>query len=473
MILSIGHIVGAMITMALLTGAGLYAGRRVKTSTDFSTSSRKAGWRVVTGTVAGTLIAGSSTIGTAQLAFEFGFSAWWFTLGAGLSLAIMALVMIRPWYESSAETIPQFLVETYGSGVGPIATIFTSIGISINTISNVLSFVAVAGVMFHIGPVAAVILGVLVVLSYIVFGGVWGAGLTGILKVVLLYLTIVGCGIIAFILMGGFAGISAAFPAFPWLSMFGRGVAKDVAGGFSLLVGLCSTQIFFQAIISAKSVSASRKGVLAAAIITPTVGLGAIMIGLFMRAHFPETPSMEVLPAFILKYLPPVLAGIALATLLITPIAGWAGQTLGISTMFTRDIYLKYFRPLATGKERLLVQRLLIVVICVAPALVAMGNIGSLILGWGFLSMGLRGCTVMLPLLGAMFFRRFVTPAAGVVACLLGPLANFMWFLAYPKGMDPLYPGLAVSLAALVLVSLFTKRKTEPPSIADKNELLL
>ena len=82
--------------------------------------------------------------------------------------------------------------------------------------------------------------------------------------------------------------------------------------------------------------------------------------------------------------------------------------------------------------------------------------------------MGLRGCTVMFPLIGAMFFPRFVTPAAGVAATLLGPLANFMWYLAYPKGMDPLYPGLAVSLGTLILVSLITKRKTQEPSIADK-----
>ena len=32
----------------------------------------------------GTLVGGSSTIGTAQLAFDYGISAWWFTLGGGV-----------------------------------------------------------------------------------------------------------------------------------------------------------------------------------------------------------------------------------------------------------------------------------------------------------------------------------------------------------------------------------------------------
>ncbi|MDR3590675.1 MAG: sodium:solute symporter family protein [Negativicutes bacterium] len=460
MVLTSGHIGGIVATLVLLTIVGLYAGRKVKSSADFSSSGRKAGWGVVSGTIMGTLIGGSSTIGTAQLAFEFGFSAWWFTLGAGIAFVILALVFVRPWYQSSVETIPQYLVKTYGTSVGPVSTVFTTAGILINTVGNVLSFVAVMGAMFHVGPLPALMLGVFFVLSYVIFGGVWGAGWTGIFKVGLLCITMVTCGILAYVFMGGIAGMTAAFPPFPWFSLFGRGVGKDLAAGFSLLVGLVSTQIYFQAIIAGESVAASRKGVLVSALITPVVGLGGILVGLYMRANFPGTPSSEVLPVFIMNFLPPVVAGMTLATLLVTPIASWAGQTLGISTMFTRDIYQKFFRPQAEGKERLLVQRILIVVICVTPAVIANGNFGSLILGWGFLSMGLRGCTVLFPLIGAMFFSRLVTPTAGVVATLLGPLANFAWFLAYPKGMDPLYPGLAVSLVTLILVSLFTRRKT-------------
>ena len=37
------------------------------------------------GAIIGTLVGGSSTIATAQLAYTFGMSAWWFTLGAGIA----------------------------------------------------------------------------------------------------------------------------------------------------------------------------------------------------------------------------------------------------------------------------------------------------------------------------------------------------------------------------------------------------
>lgn len=73
--------------------------------------------------------------------------------------------------------------------------------------------------------------------------------------------------------------------------------------------------------------------------------------------------------------------------------------------------------------------------------------------------MGLRGCTVLFPMLGAMFLPRLVTPMAGIVAALLGPLTDFIWYLVFPKGLDPLYPGLAISLLALIAVSALSRKR--------------
>jgi len=55
------QVISMVATFAAVTMVGFYAGWQIKSSADF--------------TVAGTLIGGSSTIGTAQLAFAYGFSA--------------------------------------------------------------------------------------------------------------------------------------------------------------------------------------------------------------------------------------------------------------------------------------------------------------------------------------------------------------------------------------------------------------
>jgi SSS family solute:Na+ symporter len=458
MTLSFGHIAGIVVAFILIAAAGLYAGSKVKSTADFSTGGRKAGWSLVTGTLLGTFVGGASTIGTAQLAFQCGFSAWWYTLGGGIGFILLGIGMSKKFYNSSVETIPQFLVKTYGSHIGPISSLFTSIGIFFNLVAQVLSFVALMGAMFHMSPILSSGIGLVFALAYVLFGGIWGTGFAGIAKLSLVCFAMLTCGGVAYFLMGGVSGFTDAFPAYPWFSMFGRGVEKDVASVFSVLVGILSTQTYMQAVVSAKNLRESRKGALAAAILTPPIGMGGILVGLFMRANFPSTPSAEVFPAFIMQFLPPLVAGVILGTLLIAVIGTWAGLTLGISTMFTRDIYQTLFRVNASGKETLLVQRILIVVICVITAIIANLNAGSLILGWTYLSQGLRGCTALLPLLFAMLLPRFVTPTAGVVAAVLGPLANIGWFMLYPKGVDPLYPGLIVSAVALVVISLLTRK---------------
>jgi SSS family solute:Na+ symporter len=459
MVLTFGHFVGVAATLVAMIAVGLYAGSKVKSSSDFATGGRQAGQSVVAGAIMGTLVSGASTIGTAQLAFQYGFSAWWFTLGAGIACAVLGLGTARRFYAGSCETIAQYLVKTYGTPIGPIATVFGALGMFLSMISQALAFIALMTTMFPIGPVAAATIGIAFVLCYVLFGGVWGVGLVGVAKLILLYVAMISCGAIAFAMMGGVGGLQASFPAFPWFSLFGRGLEKDLAGGFSLVVGVLSTQTYAQAIAAGRSFSAARKGALWSALLIPPIGLGGIMVGLFMRANFPGTPSSEVLPAFILGYLPPVLAGVILATLLITAVGGWAGLLLGISTMFTRDIYQRFIRQQAKQGEALLVQRAAIVVVVLLSALVATGNAGSLILGWSFLSMGLRGCTILCPLLGAMFFPRYLTPPAGIAAAFLGPVTNMVWFLCFPKGIDPLYPGLLASLATLLIVSRFTRKK--------------
>jgi SSS family solute:Na+ symporter len=461
MVLQSAHLAGILIVFLLMTGVGIYAGRKVKSAEDFSTGGRKSGSVLVSGTLLGTMVGGAATIGTAQLAFRVGLSAWWFCLGAGLGLAIFASGFGRRLYQSSLHTIPQVLVKTYGSRVGPLASVFTSLGIYFGLVSNMLSFVALGTSVLHLVPIWAAALGVLLVFAYVIFGGIWGTGLTGILKVILVYGTLLYCGGAAYFKAGGIAGLTATFPSYPWFSLFGRGFGVDLASGVSTLLGMISTQTYFQAVASARSLRAARGGAAISALMAPPIGIGAILVGLYMRSAYPGTPSSEVLPAFVVKFLPPVAAGMVLATLFVAVVGCLAGLALGIATMFTTDIYQRYLRPRASDRETLLVQRLILLLACCSTLAFVKDNAGSTILDWNYLSMGLRGCTVIFPLAGAMFFPRWVTPQAGVAAVVLGPLTAFLSRLLFPAGVNPLYPGLAVSLFVLVLVSVITKNAVE------------
>jgi SSS family solute:Na+ symporter len=127
--LSAAHMISLALTLLLVTAVGIAAARRVKNADDFTVGGNSSGSVLVAGTIIGTIVGGSATIGTAQLAFVFGLSAWWFTLGGGLALVIMALYYAKPLRASGLQTIPQFLVVHFGAAAGPVASAASSLGI--------------------------------------------------------------------------------------------------------------------------------------------------------------------------------------------------------------------------------------------------------------------------------------------------------------------------------------------------------
>ncbi len=453
-----GHLAGIIATLAGVTLVGLYAGSRVKSAGDFQIGGRRAGTAVVAGAIMGTLIGGSSTIGTAQMAFKYGLCAWWFTLGSGIGCAVLGLVLARRMREAPLYTVPQYLALIYGKGIGLIACFVTFVCSGLGILAQGLSGAALLSAMFKLDQLPAAGICVILVLGFVIFGGIWGAGLVGVFKASLLYLAVVASGALAYYLAGGRAGLTTLFPSFPWFSFFGRSFNQDLALGLSMLVGTLSSQYYIQAVYAGKSLADARRGALISAVLIPPVGLGGVLVGLYMRAHFPNISTDQVLPQFILGYLPPVLAGVALAALLITVIGTWAGITLGISTILTRDIYKQYIRPGVEDSGMLLMQRLIILALCLLSVPLITSNAGTLIMGWVTLSMFLQGCTVLLPLLGALFLPRLVTPAAATLSALLGPLAVVAWYVLFPDGLSPLYPGFLVSLLTIILISLVDRR---------------
>ena len=92
--LSAIHIVGVVFTVAILVAVGILSGRKVKDAKSFAAGGNNGSW-LVCGTILGTLVGGQSTIGTAQLAFSFGLSAWWFTLGAAIGAVLLGMEIGR------------------------------------------------------------------------------------------------------------------------------------------------------------------------------------------------------------------------------------------------------------------------------------------------------------------------------------------------------------------------------------------
>lgn len=457
MVFSGTHLVSMLIALALTAVVGVSAARNVKSAADFSVGGHRSGVALVSGTIVGTIIGGASTVGTAQLAFSIGLSAWWFTLGAGIAIIVMGLFYAAPLRESKLQTIPQFLTLHYGSRAGMLACVAASLGIFFSIVANILSATPLVAAVFQTGPALAVGFVMALTVVYVLFGGVWATGRVGILKTVLIYIALIAVGYVTYVKMGGWKGFAIAFPPYPWFSLMGRGWSNDLASGLSLVVGTLTTQTYIQALFSARDAQVARHGSFVAALITLPSGIPAVMVGMYMRVHHPDIAPIDALPLFVLTYLPAWLGGLALAGLLLASIGSAAGLALGVGTMMTRDLF-PAMRLRFCQEHMLATNRITVMAVMLSAALFTFGNLSSLVLEWNFLSMGLRGAGIFIPFSLAIFWPGRVSAGAAVWSMAAGTFMAFSWKFIAPAGMDPLYAGLAAS--ACVLAVFLMKNNT-------------
>jgi SSS family solute:Na+ symporter len=444
------HIISFVITLLTVTAVGLYSGRRVKTSKDFMSGGRKSGSLLIGGAIMGTLVGGASTIGTAQVAFEYGLSAWWFTLGSGIACLFLGLFLASPMRRLDADTIPAILGSMYGPAARIYSALFSSVATFISLVAQVLSAIALITALSPMNNMTAAIITIALISTYVFFGGIWGTGMVGLVKLVLLSTAMIFSGILAVELLGAPWVIMGAFPKDPWLNLLGRGPKADLGSAFSMLVGVVSTQTYMQVMFSAKNTASARKGALISAFLIPPIGAAGVLVGLFMRIKHPTIESANALPLFVMEYLPPWMAGTVYAILVITIVAAGAGLCLGVSTLIKADV-LSHFVKEMDDKRSLLLHRIITLITVCLTILFVNDSLMGIIMKWSFLSMGIRGATIFFPLLGVLFLKGRISPKAGNAAIFISPLIVLIWPLIFPNGLDPLFPGLACGMAITLL----------------------
>ncbi len=447
--LSAAHIGFMLATVALVLGGGIYAARSVKSAEGYSLGGRAAGAPMVAGTIAGTVIGGGATVGTAQLAFSVGLSAWWFTLGSGISFVIMGLFYAKRLRASGLTTIPELLVGNYGARAGVVTSVIASLGIFFSAVASCLPGVGILSAVLGVSPYAAAGVLLALVVLYVFFGGMKSAGLGGILKMAVIWTSLMAAGYLAYGALPSGTDFSTVFPGDGWLSLFGGGVGNGLAHLASMIVGILCTQTYVQAIFSAKSPEVAAVGAFTAALIVIPVGLPCVVIGLYMRAFEPDVFPLLVLPTYLAGHLSPWLGGIAMGGVMLSIVGSLGGLSLGIGTMLANDI-LAPALSVTDERKKLRLVRLVVLGVVVCACAYAIANPKAQVLILNYLSMALRSAGIFLPLTLAVFRPKSIAPRWALLSMALSTAVAVMFSTVFPAPVHPLFLGLAVSAALLL-----------------------
>ena len=471
-------IIGMCITFAVMAAAGIYTVKKVKSSDDYTTSGRKLSPVMVAGTIVGTCVGAGATIGTAQTAFIMGIVGWWQTFGLAIGVLILGLFMSQAVYKSRVETVPQILEKKYGSKIRPITAVFSVLAIFLSILSQTMGFLPLFTSIVPASLATAAVVCVILTLAFVVLGGIFATSLGGIIKIAIILGSCLLSGIIAVVAMGGFSGMRQTFEFNPWFNMFARGASTDLAIGLGFVLGILVTQVYIQAVLSARDAKAARNGAILASLFTFPVGLFGVFVGMYMRQFFPYITPSQAFPRFMIETFNPVIAGIFIGGLMLAALGSNAGLIFGMSTMFTRDV-IKRVVPSLNDKRMLVCLRVTIVIMAILAGIFAVTEAGQLIQHFIFLSFALRTTVFLVPMLFALYYKGRLTKAAGMAAVLAGPLTNIFWnlilrniettgsFVMRLQGWDPIYTGLAAAFIAFITanaLALAVKKEniTEP-----------
>ena len=418
---------------------------------DFS-GKRSVSSYLVLGGIVGTLVGGSSTVGTSQAAFESGFSAWWYTLGCSIGILLFSFVFSKRIYFSDKNTLLEIVSDKYGEKCGITMSLLSAGGTTLSIVSQVLSGVALITSLLPISSPYALLIFIVLVLIYVFFGGGISLGYMGILKTVLMALGFGSCGIIAYLSLGSHL---TTLPS-SYFNIFNGGVWKNLSQVISLALGIITGQNYTSALITGKTYKESKRAIILSCGIGPFIGLFCILVGLYMKLNHPSIDSSTALPLFIQLKMPPFIAGCMEGMLLLTLVGTTSGTLYATSTIIYRGLMKNRI------KNETRATRVLILILLSIVSSVVMSNKGALILNWTFMGAGLRGAVSFFPLVIALFYKKTINKVYVLLSMAAAPIFTIMGkILFYKVDILPVFWGVIGSLVFIVL-GMMDKKNNQP-----------
>ena len=371
-------------------GLGVWAGTRIKNTTDFAVAGRSLPLIMVVTTTFATWFGAETVMGIPAKFVQGGLNAIVEDpFGAGTCLILVGMFFAARLYKLNLLTIGDFYRQRFGKGI----EVFCSVAIIISYLGWVAAQITALGLVFSVltngamSETAGMIVGTLAVLIYVVIGGFLAVAWTDFIQMIVL---VVGLSIIAFFsadLAGG-AGKVIDMAAGKDLGNFlppanFTDIAFFVGSAVTMMLGSIPQQDVFQRVMSAKNAPTARAGaviggasyILFAAVPMFIVSCAIIVLG-DHGLEMAKNDYQRLLPTFVLTKMPLVMQILFFGALLSAIKSTSSATLLAPSTSFVENI-LKNLRPGMGDKQQLFAMRATIVVFAASVLLYAVAMKGT------------------------------------------------------------------------------------------------
>jgi SSS family solute:Na+ symporter len=456
-------IVYLLVTIAI----GLMAAKRVQNSSDFAIAGRHLPMAMIVTTTFATWFGSETVLGIPAKFVNGGLhGVVEDPFGAGFCLIFVGLFFAGKLYRMTLLTISDYFRERYGR----VVEVVCSLIIMVSYLGWVSAQVTALGLVFNLlsdGVVSmelGMVIGVVSILAYTLFGGMWSVAITDFIQMIIL---VVGLSILAVFAAGQAGGADQVIALAISQDMFKfwpEPNTKDIlfffASAITIMLGSIPQQDVFQRVMSANSIKAATHGPVIGGVCYILFAFVPMFLVVSAMIIMPEQATalmaddpQKVLPTLVMTHMPFVMQVLFFGALL-SAIKSCASATLlAPSVTFTENIW-RQFHPHQSDKQELRAMRVTVLVFSMLVLGYAIRMQGTSIYEMvsGAYQVPLVGAFV--PLAFGLYWKRATTQGA-IFALVMG-LLTWGLFLATPAGDE--FPaqlaGVLASLAGMVLGSL-------------------
>ena len=462
------YVVVLAIIVAVLLAVAIYRTSRVKTKADYLVAGRSLPAVVLVLTLLTSWIGAGSLFAGAENAYRNGFAALW--LPAGGWLGLLLIYFIAPRARKFAQfTLPDLLETRYNQTarvLGTLAILFAYVGITSYQFKgggNVLHLIFPDQVSPNLGTW-------IIAVFVIVTTALAGMSSVAYMDVVIGTLVTVICIIATpwlFHEAGGWTGLHAVLPETHFEVLGNLTFLRAMEFLVPTLLLMLGNQVMYQKFFSARSEKDARISVIGWIVGTVILETLIIAIAVFGSALYRTGEVLkqpyEIIPYTARHGLPALMGAILLGAVFAKVISTASNYLFSPASNLIEDVYVRYISPDASNKQVLIFSRLAVVLLgawALYQALYAPSILEKMLWAYTIYSAALT------PVVLAAFYSRRVTAWGAVAAIASGTVVTLAWDLPGFKEMfpsiiaerDAIFPALAVSVVAMVVVSLFTPR---------------
>ena len=445
-----------LITIAI----GLIAAKRVKSAADFAIAGRRLPLFMIVTTTFATWFGSETVLGIPAKFVNGGLNGVVEDpFGAGTCLILVGLFFAGKLYRMTLLTISDYYRERYGRTV----EVACSLIIMLSYLGWVSAQVTALGLVFNVLSAGSIsipvgmVIGVVSILAYTLFGGMWSVAVTDFIQMIILVVGLSVLAVFAADMAGGADKVVNLALSRDLFKFWPEPSFKDMvfffAAAITMMLGSIPQQDVFQRVMSANSSTAATRGPVIGGICYILFAFVPMFLVASALVIMPEQTALllkddpqKVLPTLVLEKMPFVMQVLFFGALLSAIKSSASATLLAPSVTFVENIW-RQFNPRISDQKELKTMRITVLVFSALVLLYAIKMQGTPIYEMvsGAYQVTLVGAFV--PLVFGLYWRRASTQGA-VFSILLGVL-TWVLFMATPVG-EAFPAQLAGLLAALV-----------------------